>query len=90
MTEPNPTGDGRTVTVRIPISIRKRGGRKLVLAPDGTTNTLATPCRRIDNAMVKAIGRAFRWRDLLRSDQTSCRKGAQPSHSGAATTRSSW
>jgi len=65
MTEPNPTANGRTVTVRIPISIRRRGGRKLVLAPDGTTDTLAAPCRRIDNAMVKAIARGFRWREIL-------------------------
>jgi hypothetical protein len=57
--------DGRTVTVRIPISIRRRGGRKLVIAADGTTDPWAGPCRRIDNAMVKAIARAFRWRDLL-------------------------
>jgi hypothetical protein len=65
MTEPHPTGDGRTVTIRIPISIRSRGGRKLVLAPDGT-NVTTTPVRRhIDNAMVKAIARAFRWRELL-------------------------
>jgi hypothetical protein len=34
MTDPNVTGDGQTVTIRIRISIRKRGGRKLVLAPD--------------------------------------------------------
>ena len=39
MTQPNLTGDGRTVTVRISISIHKRGGRKLVLAPDGTPDT---------------------------------------------------
>lgn len=30
LAEPTPTGDGRTVTLRIPISIRRRGGRKLV------------------------------------------------------------
>src|ERR1700687_5237457 len=65
MTEPDVTGDGRTVTVRTPMSIRRRGGRKLVLAPDGTTDTWAAPCRRIDNAMVKAIARAFRWREML-------------------------
>jgi len=65
MTEPNCAGDGRTVTVRIPISIRRRGGRKLVLAPDGTPDTGAAPRRRIDNAMVKAIARAFRWREML-------------------------
>ena len=65
MTEPNLTGDGRTVTVRVPISIRRRGGRKLVLAPDGTNVTTAPVCRHIDNAMVKAIARAFRWREML-------------------------
>jgi len=65
MTERNFTGDGRTITVRIPISIRRRGGRKVVLAPDGTTDTWAAPSRRIDNAMVKAIARAFRWREML-------------------------
>jgi hypothetical protein len=65
MTEPSLTGDSRTITVRIPISIRRRGGRKLVLAPDGTPEAWAAPSRRIDNAMVKAIARAFRWRKLL-------------------------
>jgi hypothetical protein len=65
MSEVNSIGDDRTVTVRIPISIRRRGGRKLVLAPDGTPDTGAVLCRRIDNAMVKAIARAFRWREML-------------------------
>ncbi len=65
MTEPNLIGDARTITVRIPISIRRRGGRKLVLAPDGTSNTRAVPRRRVDNAMIKAIARAFRWREML-------------------------
>lgn len=59
------TADGRTITVRIPISIRKRGGRKLILAPDGISETWTSPCRRIDSAMVKAIARAFRWREML-------------------------
>jgi hypothetical protein len=65
MTEPDVTADGRTITVRVPISIRRRGGRKLVLAPDGTTDTWAVPNQRIDSAMVKAIARAFRWREQL-------------------------
>jgi hypothetical protein len=65
MTGPNLIGDARTITIRIPISIRRRGGRKLVLAPDGTPDTSATHCRRIDNAMIKAIARGFRWREML-------------------------
>ena len=51
--------------MRVPISIRKRGGRKLVLAPDGTNLMMAPVRRHIDNAMVKAIARAFRWRGML-------------------------
>jgi hypothetical protein len=45
------------------MAFRKRGGRKLVIAPDG--GTWAPPHRRVDNAVVKAIARAFRWRKLL-------------------------
>jgi hypothetical protein len=65
MTEPRPSVDARTVTVRVPIAIRRRGGRKLVLAPDGADVTAAPVARHVDNAMVKAIARAFRWREML-------------------------
>ena len=51
--------------MRVPISIRRRGGRKLILAPDGTNITAGPVRRHIDNAMVKAIARAFRWREML-------------------------
>ena len=67
MAKPKLSDDGRTVTVRVPISIRRRGGRRLVLAPDGTDVTAAPVRRHIDNAMVKAIARAFRWREMLES-----------------------
>lgn len=65
MVKPKLSDDGRTVTVRVPISIRRRGGRKLVLAPDGADITQVPTRRHIDNAMVKAVARAFRWRDML-------------------------
>lgn len=64
-TKPEVIDDGTTVTVRIPISIRRRGGRKLVLVPDGSRSAWQTPARRIDDAMIKAIARAFRWREML-------------------------
>jgi hypothetical protein len=69
MAKPKLSDDGRTVTVRVPISIRKRGGRRLVLAPDGRDITAAPIHRRIDSAMVKAVARAFRWRDMLESGE---------------------
>jgi hypothetical protein len=59
-------GDGATITVSVPIAIRKRGGRKIVLAPDGTEQDPRTlRLQQVDNAMVKALARAFRWRELL-------------------------
>lgn len=63
--------DGRTVTVRVPISIRRHGGRKLVLAPDGVEVTASPVARHVDNALVKAIARAFRWREMLEIGQHS-------------------
>jgi hypothetical protein len=65
MAKPNTKNDGRTITVRVPIAIRKRGGRKVVLAPDGAHSASKMFCQQIDNAMMKALARAFRWRELL-------------------------
>ena len=66
MSKPKIKSDGRTITVRVPISIRKRGGRKVVLAPDGATHDPRKLfCQQVDNAMVKALARAFRWRNML-------------------------
>lgn len=65
MTNPDTPSDSRTITVRIPIAIYRRGGRKLVLAPDGTPETKPALRRQVNNAMVKAIARAFRWREML-------------------------
>ena len=54
----------QTITIAVPITIRKRGGRKLVLSPAG--EEITAPARpRIDNTLVKALARAFRWRKLL-------------------------
>jgi hypothetical protein len=60
------TAAPQTLTVRVPFAIRKRGGRKLIIAPGGVES--AAPVRyRVDNAMIKALARAFRWRKLLES-----------------------
>jgi hypothetical protein len=59
--------DGKSMTVRVPLSIRKRGGRKLVIAPDDLTVAPMRADRLVDNPVVKAIARAFRWREMLES-----------------------
>ena len=52
------------ITVTVPFTIRHHGGRKQVITPDGRP-ALAPPRARVDSALVKALGRAFRWRRLL-------------------------
>ena len=54
----------QSVTVTVPFAIRKRGGRKLVITPDGTM-TAPVPRARVDSALLKALARGFRWRKLL-------------------------
>jgi len=54
----------QTVTVEVPFTIRKRGGRKQVITPDGAS-AWVSPRARIDSTMIKAIARGFRWRKLL-------------------------
>jgi hypothetical protein len=51
------------VTIKVPFAVRKRGGRKLVLAPDGAPVPPLAP--HVDTTLVKAIGRAFRWQKML-------------------------
>jgi hypothetical protein len=68
MTEAQLSPDEKTLTVSVPLVIRRRGGRKHVVAPDGTP-AWAPRQRHIDSTLVKAMARAFRWRKLLETGQ---------------------
>jgi hypothetical protein len=61
------TGSGRTLIIRVPLPPRRRGGRKFVVGTGGITWT----GRRVvvDNAIVKALGRAHRWKAMLESGE---------------------
>ena len=60
----------QTVTVTVPFAIRKRGGRKLVITPDGICAAPAARAR-VDSALLKALARGFRWRRLLETGDFS-------------------
>ena len=55
--------DGRTATVSIPVTFLQRGGRKQILSPAGAAPW--SPAPRVDTALVKAVVRAHRWRQML-------------------------
>jgi hypothetical protein len=56
--------DDETLVVRIPMRFQRRGGRKRIVAPDGTELTPATRPRP-DGTLVKALSRARRWQRML-------------------------
>lgn len=52
-----------TLTVRVPLTVRQRGGRKQVLTPGGDPVWASTRAQG-DSTLVKALARAFRWRRM--------------------------
>jgi hypothetical protein len=59
--------DVDTLTIRIPMRLQRRGGRKLIMTPEG----LAAPARKPRRAetLVKALVRGHRWRRRIESGQ---------------------
>jgi hypothetical protein len=56
-----------SVTVVVPMTIRRRGGRKQIIGPDGAPARPGGDATETqgDPALVKALARAFRWRRML-------------------------
>ena len=52
-----------SITVRVPLAIRRRPGRKTVVVPMGSSTAVAQT--RADPALLKALARAFRWQRML-------------------------
>jgi len=61
--------DGHTVTVHIPVTFRQRAGRKQILSPSGSAPW--SYASRVDTALLKAVVRAYRWREMLESGEYS-------------------
>jgi hypothetical protein len=56
-----------TLTIRIPMRLQRRGGRKLIVTPQGVA--APAPKARRDDTMIKALVRAHRWRRRIESGQ---------------------
>jgi hypothetical protein len=54
-----------TLTIRIPMRLQRRGGRKLIMTPEGVAAPARKPSR--DETLVKALLRAHRWRRRIES-----------------------
>jgi len=71
-----------SLTLHVPLRLARRGGRKEMVLPEGAP----APRPRIDNTLVKALARAFRWKRMLDSEQFATiaelaeREGIAPSY----------
>ena len=79
MTRATPIPD--TVTLHVPVRIVKRGGRKEMQLPADAPHQ-----RKTDDALLKALARAFRWKRMLESGELANiaelaeREGIAPSY----------
>ena len=71
-----------SLTLHVPLRLARRGGRKEMVLPEGAP----APRSRIDNTLVKALARAFRWKRMLESGEFATiaelaeREGIAPSY----------
>ena len=56
--------DGKSLVVRIQMRFQRRGGRKRIVAPDGSELAPATKPQP-DGTLVKGLARAWRWQRML-------------------------
>ncbi|MBF0295138.1 MAG: hypothetical protein HQL96_08095 [Magnetococcales bacterium] len=53
--------DGSMLSIFIPVQFKRRGGRKMIVAPDGV---VGRPAER-DESMIQAVAKAWKWRRML-------------------------
>lgn len=66
------SADGKSLTIRLPLSLRKRGGRKIIISPAGeqlVPRPWAKPRSGVDDSLVKTLAQAFQWQQLLDDGQ---------------------
>ena len=66
MTGPTLEHDGDHVVIRIPMDLKRRGGRKEIIVPEGLPGTeqRKSPTQE---PLVTALARAFHWQELIDS-----------------------
>ncbi|MBI5121299.1 MAG: hypothetical protein HZA67_09860 [Rhodospirillales bacterium] len=57
-----------TLTVRIPMTIRRIGGRKQIIVPEGE-GVAERRSAKPDEALLKALARAFKWKRMIEEGQ---------------------
>ncbi|MBF0590064.1 MAG: hypothetical protein HQL53_13160 [Magnetococcales bacterium] len=79
------SSDGQNIIIRIPLSLKRQGGRKKIIPPQGADSAFATPQIQ-DEALLKALGRGLRWLEMLETgkvasfSELATKEGMDPSY----------
>ena len=62
--------DGESIRIHIPLKFKRRGGRKEIVVPEGL-DKFQPKKQPAKYALLVALARAFRWKDLLDTGQVA-------------------
>jgi len=62
--------DGESIRIHIPLKFKRRGGRKEIIVPEGLEK-FQSKKQPAKYALLVALTRAFRWKELLETGQIS-------------------
>ena len=57
--------DNNVISVRVPIQIKRYGGKKLILLPEGAQLTPPKETPKPDETLVRALAKAYYWQNLI-------------------------
>ena len=63
--------NGQSVQIRIPMKMKRRNGRKVVILPEGMTKQTTVAYRQCNHSLVATIARAHHWDNLIASGRYS-------------------
>jgi len=69
MQEPLISVHDNIISIKIPMNVKRKGGRKLIMLPAARDGI--TPSRKPDETMVRALARAWMWQKMLDEDKYS-------------------
>lgn len=63
--------NGQSVQIRVPMKLKRRNGRKVVILPDGALLENAAPRPQCNHSLAATIARAYHWDGLIASGRYS-------------------
>ncbi|MHB1458579.1 MAG: hypothetical protein ACYC0V_16845, partial [Armatimonadota bacterium] len=59
--------NGQSVQIRIPMKMKRRNGRKVVILPEGMMKQTTVAYRQCNHSLAATIARAHHWDNLIAS-----------------------